>query len=117
MSLSPGEIYLAFDAAGGRRPFVVVSRSELNRGEYFLAVPFTTRNVAVRRSLPNCVHFDRGAFGLPKECVAQAEALTILRTIDLVQPVARLGVLSRDAMARLISAIGHVIQADCTPRS
>lgn len=116
MDLKPGEIYLAFDPAGDKkRPFVVVSRHELNQGDYFLAVPFTTQNLAVRRSLPNCVHFPRGAFGLPKECVAQAEALTLLRVVDLAQPVERLGVLSGAAMARVIAAIGYAINADCKP--
>lgn len=115
MDLKPGEIYSAFDPAGGKRPFVVVSRGELNRGDYFLAVPFTTRNVSVRRSLPNCVYFPRGSFGLAKECVAQADALTLLRTTDLVQPVERVGVLGDDAMRRLIAAIGYAIGADCRP--
>ncbi len=115
--MEPGEIYWAFDGSGGRRRFVVVSRASLNRGDYFLAVPFTSGRLDVRRTLPNCVYFNGGAFvGLPQDCVAQAEALTQLRKADLVQPAESLGTIGTVAMARLITAIGHVLDSDCHPR-
>lgn len=115
MSLLPGEIYWAFDGTGSKRPYVVVSREELNRGDYLLAVPFTTAKLQIRKSLPNCVYFQKGAFGLPKECVAQADALTQRRKTDLVQPVEPLGKLSDELMRRLVSAVGNAIAADCLP--
>jgi mRNA-degrading endonuclease toxin of MazEF toxin-antitoxin module len=115
--VDPGDIYVAVDGSGGRRPFVVVSRADLNRGEYFLAVPFTSARLEVRRTLPNCVYFPAGAFvGLPRDCVAQAEALTQLRKTDLVPPGEPLGTVGAPAMARLIAAIGHVLDSDCHPR-
>ena len=114
--MEPGDIYVAVDGSGGRRPFVVVSRADLNRGEYFLAVPFTSARLEVRRTLPNCVYFPGGAFvGLPRDCVAQAEALTQLRKMDLVPPGEPLGTIGAAAMARLITAIGHVLNSDCHP--
>lgn len=115
MSLRPGDIFLAFDGTGNRRPFVVVSREELNRGNYFLAVPFTSTNLSTRQALPNCVFFPRGAFGLSKDCVAQADALTQLRVIDLIQPPVPIGTLSPAVFKQLIVAIGYTLESDCQP--
>lgn len=106
---------MAFDGSDGKRPFVVVSREELNRGDYFLAVPFTSEKLALRRTLPNYVYFPAKAHGLPKGCVAQAEALTLLRKTDLALPVDRLGRLNAKAMAKVIRAIGYVLESDCKP--
>jgi mRNA-degrading endonuclease toxin of MazEF toxin-antitoxin module len=114
---APGEIYWAFDGAGGKRPFLVVSRIDLNRGGYLLAIPFTTARLNERKLLPNCVYFPRGAFGLPKECIAQAEALTQLRRSDLAEPVNRIGSLSADAMNAVIAAVGNAMGADCAKAS
>lgn len=114
MDVQPGEIYLAYyDAKGGTRPFVVVSRVELNRGNYVLAVPFTTQNLDVRRTLPNCVKFSQGSWGLWKDCVAQADALTQLRKSDLAEPLKPLGALSSEKLAEIVGAIGNAIGADC----
>lgn len=115
MSLSPGEIYWALDGSGGRHPFVVVSREELNRGKYFLAVPFTSARYERRKDQPSCVPFDRGEFGLTKQCVAQADALTQLRRTDLDDPPEQIGILSPDAQRELIKAIGYSIAAVCEP--
>ena len=113
--LLQGEVYRAFVGTDKPRPVVVVSQSQFNRGHYCLAIPFTTARLGERRSLPNCVYFRKGSFGLTKACVAQAEAMTLLRRTDLVQPVSRLGKLSQARMADLISAVGYVIGADCNP--
>ena len=115
MDLYPGDIYRAFDGAEAcsQHRFVVLSRADLNRGDYFLAVPITTGQLEVRRRLPNCVFFPAGAFGLTDNCVAQADALTQLRKTDLVEPIERLGILSPDALRRVIAAVGSAIGADC----
>jgi len=113
--LLPGEIYRAFVGAGRPRPVVIVSQPQFNRGHYCLAIPFTTAKLAERRKLSNCVYFRKGSFGLTRGCVAQAEAMTLLRRADLVQPVSCLGRLSQARMADLISAVGCVIGADCNP--
>ena len=59
-----GDIYLADLPAAGRRPVVVVSRDALNRGGYATVVAFTTARLPERRSLPTCVFFRAGEFGL-----------------------------------------------------
>ena len=107
LELRPGEIYMAFDGSGKQRPFVVVSRGELNRGNYFLAVPFTTARLEERRNLPNCVSFPRGAFGLDRECAAQTDALTQLQKSDLSTPIERVGTLSSTYYLRLVEAISY----------
>ena len=80
--ISPGEMYWA-DLATGRRPVVVVSREDLNRGNYVVAVLCTTVNFAVRSTLSNCVPLRAGEFGLPQDCVAQCEAITFVDKQDL----------------------------------
>jgi mRNA-degrading endonuclease toxin of MazEF toxin-antitoxin module len=71
--IEPGEIYTAdFDQAG-RHPVIVVSREDLNRGNYALVVVCTSARFATRRGLPNCVPFLAGQFGFTRDCVAQCE--------------------------------------------
>lgn len=111
----PGEIYQARDGSGGERPFIVVSREEFNRGHYFLAVPLTSKQVDRRREFPNCVYFSRGSFGLKKACVAQAEALTMLRKSDRTNPPIPTGTISSIKLTKLITAVGYVLDADCRP--
>ncbi len=120
MDLNPGDIYWAFSNAeepNPKHPFVVVSRAELNRGKYVLAVPFTSTGVEYRRALPTCVFVAAGECGLEKSCVAQAEALTQLQLVDLAKPVERIGKLSPEKLHRLISAIGYAIGARCVPEA
>lgn len=116
--MEPGEIYLAFDGSpgGDGRPFVVVSREELNRGKYFLAVPFTSQRIAERARYKNCVRFAKGSFGLWKECVAQAEGLTQLRKSDLVHGN-RIGRLDPQALEKVVEAVGYALAAECAPET
>lgn len=51
----PGEIYLADIPPGQKHPVVVVSRQELNRGDYVVAALITSQRFAVRSKLANCV--------------------------------------------------------------
>ena len=44
--MSPGELYWA-DLGAGRRPILVVSRSDFNRGNYVTAVLLTTANFEI----------------------------------------------------------------------
>ena len=113
--IAPGDMYLVQDWAGKHRPFVFVSRPELNRGRYCVAVPFTTQRLEQRRTLRNCVFFDKGSFGLPRACVAQAEAVTLLRQSDIVRPITRVGTVSPAKLEDLVSALGYVIGAECEP--
>ena len=71
--IQPGEVYMADFGPGGPHPVIVVSREELNRGRYVLAVVCTSARFAVRSKLSNCVPFQTGASGFTVDCVAQCE--------------------------------------------
>ena len=111
----PGEIYWWFDKKSGQHPVVVVSREDLNRGEYVIAVMVTSTRLETRWNLPNCVPFHAGQFGLPKNCVAQAESITYVPKSELELETGVVGSLDDDAMRELTRAIGYVISAECEP--
>ena len=113
MPLLPGEVYWAF--VDKRRPVVVVSREELNRGDYVVVVPVTTAQLAARRSLPNCVVIEASP-GRLKECVAQAEMLSTLLRSDLVDiEQGAILTLGDEKIRELVRAVGYVMRADCEP--
>jgi len=115
MIVRQGEIYGAYVGGGALRPVVVVSRAELNRGHYVLCVPFTSQRVELRSRMPNYVPFEEGEYGLTKDCVAQSEAITLLRKTDMDMDKGPRGTLDGDRLRDLIRAIGYVIDADCEP--
>jgi mRNA-degrading endonuclease toxin of MazEF toxin-antitoxin module len=96
-------------------PVVVVSREELNRGDYVVAVVFTSARFAVRSQLPNCVPFRAGEFGLTKDCVAQGETIANIPTDQLDLAGGPIGTLDDARMRDLVRAIGNVISSDCEP--
>jgi len=112
--IRPGEIYLASTDAG-LRPVIVVSREELNRGNWIVAVLVTSTRFSKRSTLPHCVPFQVGEFGLNKDCVAQAETISYIAVVDLDMDRGLLGVLDEVRMRALIKAIGNVIASDCEP--
>ena len=112
--IRPGDIYMA-DTESGLRPAVVVSREELNRGSYVVAVLITSTRFSARASLPHCVPFRAGEFGLTKGCVAQAEAITYLPISDLDLGQGVIGTLDALRMRDVIRAVGDVLASDCEP--
>jgi mRNA-degrading endonuclease toxin of MazEF toxin-antitoxin module len=98
--IRPGEIYLASTDAG-IRPVVVVSREELNRGNWIVAVLITSAKFSLRSSLPHCVPFQAGDFGLEKDCVAQAETISYIAVADLDLDHGVLGVIDEVRMRAL----------------
>lgn len=112
--IRPGEIYLADHQSGVPHPVVVVSREELNRGRYVLAVMITSAHFAVRSTLANCVVFRPGEFGLTKDCVAQAETIAPYELTDLDLSV-MIGKLDDARLRDLIKAVGYVMDSDCEP--
>ena len=114
-SFLPGEIYWADFPEVGRRPIVVVSREELNRGTYVVVVPVTSSQLEKRRALPNCVPLRQGQFGLPKDCVIQSESIACLAKSDIDVTSGPVGILNATAMRDLTHAIGYVFAADCEP--
>jgi mRNA-degrading endonuclease toxin of MazEF toxin-antitoxin module len=112
--IRPGDVYMADHRTATPHPVIVVSREDLNRGRYVLAVMVTSTNYARRSTLANCVPFLAGEFGLTKDCVAQAETVAPyeLSDLDLSSPLGKLD----DARLRdLIKAVGYVMDSDCEP--
>jgi mRNA-degrading endonuclease toxin of MazEF toxin-antitoxin module len=113
--MEPGQIYWT-DLPSGRRPAIIVSREDLNRGNYVVAVLCTSANFSARSQLPNCVAFQAGEFGLTKDCVAQCETITFLDKAEVDAAAGPLGVLDEARMRDVIRAIGHVLDSDCEPK-
>ncbi len=113
MALHPGDIYLN-RAPGKPRPFVIVSRETLNRGRYVVAIPLTSRRLADRWGVENCVALQRGEAGLAQDCVAQCEAVSMVQVEDLDLERGYVGSLGESKLDTLVRAIGYVISADCT---
>ena len=111
----PGEVYLADFPQAGRRPVIVASREELNRGNYILVVVCTSARFAARQNLPNCVPFRAGDFGLTIDCVGQCENMISIERSRLDVAGGPIGVLDATKLRELVKAIGHVIESDCEP--
>ena len=109
-----GEIYMA-STDSGSRPAVILSRAELNRGRWVVAVPMTSAHFAIRSGLPHCVAFKTGEFGLTKDCVAQAEAITYIATSDLDLDAGAIGSLDEVRLRDLIKAVGNMMGSECEP--
>ncbi|UCC30799.1 MAG: type II toxin-antitoxin system PemK/MazF family toxin [Phycisphaerales bacterium] len=115
MPPQPGEIYWAYLDERERRPVIVVSREELNRGHYVTVVPLTSAKLEARRDLPNCVPLRAGRNGLDKDCVAQAELMASLHQSYLDLRTGMIDTLDGESMRNVIRAMGYVISADCEP--
>jgi mRNA-degrading endonuclease toxin of MazEF toxin-antitoxin module len=114
--MEPGEIYLADFPEAGPHPVIVVSREELNRGDYALVVVCTSARFAVRSQLASCVPFRAGRFGFTTDCVAQCENILSIEKRRLDRAAAgRIGVLDEMAWRDVVKAIGYVVGSDCEP--
>jgi mRNA-degrading endonuclease toxin of MazEF toxin-antitoxin module len=114
LMIKPGAVYLV-DTDAGKRSAVILSREELNRGNWVVAVLITSGKFTVRSGLPHCVPFRAGEFGLAKDCVAQAEAITYLAVADLDLNTGVVGVLDEERMRDLVRAVGNMMGSDCEP--
>ena len=99
--IQPGEIYMAGFGPAGPHPVIVVSREELNRGRYALAVVCTSARFAVRSKLSNCV--------------AQCENILSIDQSQLDLATGPIGTLDAAALQNVIKSIGYVIKSDCKP--
>jgi len=111
--MEQGEIYMA-DLSAGKRPVIILSRNELNRGNAVLVVPITSTRFLIRSKLPNCVAFRAGEFGLIHDCAAQCEQAAAIET-SLIDTSACIGRLTEDVMRDVIRAVGYVMDAECEP--
>jgi mRNA-degrading endonuclease toxin of MazEF toxin-antitoxin module len=107
-----GELYLADFEELGPHPVVVVSRKELNRGNWVVAVLITSKRFEARHKQPHCVPFHAGEFGLTVDCVAQAESLFSMRRDELGE---HLGTLDEEHWRELVMAVGNMMAAECEP--
>jgi mRNA-degrading endonuclease toxin of MazEF toxin-antitoxin module len=113
--IRPGEIYMADFGAVGPHPVIVVSREDLNRGNYALVVVCTSARFAVRSQLPNCVPFRAGNFGFTADCVAQCENMLSIDKAQLDLAAGPIGLLNDAALRDVIKAVGYVMKSDCEP--
>jgi mRNA-degrading endonuclease toxin of MazEF toxin-antitoxin module len=114
LTVKRGEIYLA-TTDPGIRLVIIVSREELNRGRRVVAVPVTSSNFATRPALPHCVPFQQGDFGLTKDCVAQAEAITCIALSEIDFDTGAIGTLDEIRLRAPIKAVGNMMASDCEP--
>lgn len=115
MTIHPGDIFFADIGAEEVHRVVVVSREELNRGSYVVVVPFSTKRLAERSGLANCVSFVGGAHGLTRDCVAIAEQIAVARKDDLDVSAGCVGKIKPEKLRDIIRAIGYSIEAVCEP--
>lgn len=113
--ISRGEIYMADFPEAGRHPVIVVSREDLNRGAYVLAVFCTSARFNVRSKLPHCIPFQTGQFGFTADCVAQCENILSIEKSQLDLAAGPLGTLDDLSLRDVIKAIGYVMESDCEP--
>ena len=113
--IRPGEIYMADFGPAGPHPIIVVSREELNRGRYALAVVCTSARFAVRSKLSNCVPFQAGNFGFTADCVAQCENILSIDQAQIDLATGPIGTLDKAAFQKVVRSIGYVIKSDCKP--
>ena len=111
----PGEIYMADFGRAGPHPVIVISREELNRGRYVLAVVCTSARFAARSNLSNCVPFQAGDFGFTVDCVAQCENILSIDQAQLDLAAGPMGTLDEAAFQKMIKAVGYVIKSECKP--
>src|SRR5262249_28891022 len=81
--IRPGEIYVADLDQAGPHPVIVVSREELNRGQYALVAVCTSARFALRSTLSNCVPFRAGQFGFTVNCVAECDNILSMEMAQL----------------------------------
>lgn len=89
----------------GRRPVIVVSIDERNRhprADTVLVVPLTT---SIHKGYPTHIFLSAGETGLPSDCAARAEDVTVVRKDSLVEPRSRLRQLSNSRICELASKI------------
>jgi mRNA-degrading endonuclease toxin of MazEF toxin-antitoxin module len=111
--IEPGEIYMADLDIAGKHRIIVVSREDLNRGNWVLGIMCTSTRFAVRKTLANCVPFQAGQFGFTTDCVAQCENVLSVHKSQLAG--APLGKLDDVNMREIIKAVGYVMDSDCEP--
>lgn len=110
--IRPGEIYMADFEEMEPHPVVVISREELNRGNWVAAVLITSKRFEERSKQPQCVALRAGEFGLTLDCVVQAESLFSIRREESGE---QLGTLDEEWWRDVVKAVGNMMGSDCEP--
>src|SRR5437764_13034830 len=105
--IEPGAIYMADLDVAGKHRIIVVSREELNRGNYVLGVVCTSTRFAVRKTLANCVPFHAEQFGFTSDCVAQCENMLSVHKNRLDLAGAPLARQDNFTLRDYVRTIGH----------
>lgn len=101
-----GNIYrLLRDIAGKRRPVVIISRTELNRGTTVVAIPLTTAQFDKRLNQPSIVLLEAGEGGLTEPSLAKCGDIGSIRIADLDIANGPLGILDESQIERLRAAV------------
>jgi mRNA-degrading endonuclease toxin of MazEF toxin-antitoxin module len=105
-----GEIYRISDGPHSEHRVLIVSRDELNQGEYVVTVQFTSRRLSQRKVAPNCVFFPKDSQpGLTEDCVMQGESIAVTYKAHLIGE--SLGTVKGEKFAEVLAAIGNVLGA------
>ena len=106
------DVFYAPFGEGKPRPVVVVSRDDLNRGDYVVVVPFTTQKLDNRGGLQSCVLFRAGESGLARDCVAKTDEITFVSITELDWKRGRVGRVLAPRMNEIVRAIRYMIRDD-----
>lgn len=112
--LRPGQIWWAH-TANGLKQRLIVSEERFNRGNYVTIVPITSKRVAERRALPNCVFLPSGQFCQTSDSVVQCEGIALVERTYLSIEDGMIAELDATTMREVIRAVGVVIGAECEP--
>jgi mRNA-degrading endonuclease toxin of MazEF toxin-antitoxin module len=101
-----GEIWWTVFFEGWKRPSIVVSRNELNRGRLVLVVPCTSSRVQERITYPNHVLIPSGTGELTKDTIAQTH---LIQPIEVSYLEKKMGRLDIEQLAEILLAIAWSI--------
>lgn len=102
----PGELYyLKRDSADKRRPIVIMSREELNRGYTVLAIPCSASHVEKKRKRQSCAFFQKGEGGLRFDSVAMADKIALVEKSEILLSGGPIGMFNDNQMQRIFAAL------------
>jgi mRNA-degrading endonuclease toxin of MazEF toxin-antitoxin module len=101
-----GEVWEIDFAEEMRRPGIIVTRDELNRGRLLLVVPCTAAQVETRARFANHVVLNAGVGGLTQPSVAQVH---LLQPVDRSYFLRLLGRLDDEDLGRVLNALAWAV--------
>lgn len=106
-----GDVHTFRDSRGKaepvHRPVLVVSRQQLNAGDFVIVAEFTSEQLEKRKSQDFCVYVPKGEGNLPRDCVVNLSNLTKMRRAEFTSYV---GTLPADILAEVDNALKWVLE-------